>query len=424
MILKNGRLRSPKLLQVTTAMLLVTYSLLLQAADKWSIGFNEPFVAQYLLHQGLGCNIDFDPANGNNISNCPSNMRPMALNEIDARLYDLATNQHVGIYREIIPVAMLHPIPGTTRYDKVLDVVDIYENYNLKLVLAFGLTVPSWMDVASNWQPMPQADADWDILKNHLSWEMGNLIKYLWDNERISQDWIRTHLFIEGFNEFDSLESVVGNNLDNDPSNDKNMFSTPLRAAQLQGGIQWVLDYYGIETQMLMPSIVGQWDKLNGIIDDIETWWYLALYYAYGGDGYPNLHLYRDDLYPDGTHGGAARMIEKVQESLQLLNTAIPSHYQNKIFLGEAGAADNYADCASALVGNKLSIPQREVFYRGIAEDSLINTMTMGITFWRLMNLPANWIPGVPCESFFGVVHDDNSGYKQVGIELFNYLKD
>lgn len=372
------------------------------AANKWTIGFNEPFIQQYMLSKGLYCISNHVPGSGTH-SNCPENTTPRSYSEIDSRLYDLSTNQHVGVFREILSVAQLRPEPGVNRFREAADIIDIYENYNLQVIFAFGITIPYWMSpgVENMWHPMPTSDAHWNTLKNNLSFAMGDFIKYLWDDPRISKSWIRDRLYIEGFNEFNDLKT--GPNAT--PANSTSK-STIARLVGLEGGINWVLNSYGISVgQQLMPSLSADAGTLN-------TW--LSDYYVnYNGQSKPNVHL-----YPRGAT--AATQISAIRDGMTQIssNPDIPPLLANKIVLGETGTYDVFPPICNGNYG--LSIPERELLYKGIAADSTIASKTEAITFWRLMNLPESMNHG--CEGTYGVVHQDNSGYKKIATDLFNYL--
>ncbi|ALN64841.1 hypothetical protein GLA29479_3990 [Lysobacter antibioticus] len=385
------------------------------AADKWSIGFNEPYIAQYLMERGFDCK---ETIGGSVVDvPCNTNMRPVSFDRISRRLFDLADKQHVGAFREIIPVSLLHPErTNTDRYSYVADVVNLYEDYNLHLILTFGTPVPNWMSGGSHFAPMPESDTTWTQLKNNLSWEMGGLVNYLANDPRISREWLRTRLYVEGFNEFDS---VAGVRPDGSVST---VFSTPERAADLQGGINFVLNHYGVVTNQTTPSITGAHETfLNNAGGDwsISARNYMGAYYAVGGGGYPNVHLYRSG----GSPPTADKMLSALRAGIVEVGKFVPTAYRGKMLLGEVGSFDLTSFCSPPQPHVGLPIAERDSLYRKIAADPTIGNATHMITFWRLMNLPMGSVPGHPCEPTYGVVHDDDSGYKQVGLELFDYLK-
>ena len=401
-------------LKYLTFPLVILFSGNLYSASKWDIGFNEPFVAQYLLSKNLYCITDYDPnaptydpyndPYDRSHPNCPENMVSRDLNSIRSRILDLASNQHVGMYREIIPVAQLRPEPNINRYAEAADIINIYEDYNLKVVVSLGITIPLWMSSGTEnmWHPMPTGDSDWDTLKNNLSWTMGDFVKYLWDDERISQDWIRTHLIIEGFNEFNALKTGPYAS----PANSYlSMTDSVTRLKSYEGGINYVLNHHNVQVyEHLMPSLSADGTTMSS---------YLSKYYVnHGGQSKPNVHIYFSQNAQT-----AAQKLAEAEDTINKIEQSMPSHLLGEIYLTETGSHDIWPPiCSGGL--NGLPVADREVLYRSMAESSIINSATAGIAFWRLMNLPqAN------CEALYGVVHQDNSGYKKVGTDLFDYLK-
>jgi hypothetical protein len=366
------------------------------AADKWSIGFNEPFISGYMKSKGHWC------------AECPTNTYQADATLINSRILDLASQRHVGAFREIIPLAALRPSSTTNHYDDAIDIISIYSNYNLKLTLTFGLPIPLWMSpTGSTWTPMPASDQEWATLKNALSLEMGNLVQVLWNSPRVNRTWMKTHLFIEGFNEFDSLQNTSGSTAN----------ASPARAADLQNGIQWYLNLYGTSVQTLMPSVVGAYTGYGTGVADSQAQ-YIADYYQLYGTGLPNAHIY---VRNDFEFQGYADLVNKLRSRVLSIDQALPTALKGKLVIGETGAADRVPpNCTAQSPGGSLDIAQRDSYYAAIAFDSEINSRAGMILFWRLMNLPANQLPS--CEAYFGVVHDDNSGYKAVGLNLFNYL--
>lgn len=386
---------------IAVAVWMAAWTTSLHAADKWDIGFNEPFVAGYM--QLI-----------NQCEQCPTNSYPASAAMMAARVGDLAGNHHVGIYREIIPVQALRPSPGVNRYDTAIDILSVYSNYNVNLVITFGLPIPAWMSVTGDrGLVMPESDTDWTTLKNTLSWEMGNFVKALWDSPRINKTWLQERVYIEGFNEFDSLLTL---------SNQRNRAS-PQRAADLQNGIQTVLNYYGIPVKTSMPSVVGVYAGYVPTPTNIQAQ-YMADYYAAGGTGVPNAHIY---VRNDNAGQGYVDLLGKLRLQVQAINAWLPTSQRGRLIIGETGAADRLAPyCTSASAGATLDIAQRDQYYAAVAADPTINAQVDKILFWRMMNLPVAQVTQAQidgCEAFYGVVNDDNSSYKNIGLNLFNYLE-
>lgn len=285
---------------ITKAIIITTLTFMTKAnaADKWHIGFNEPFVTGYMQSIGYTC------------FGCPGNTYTASYNQISSRLLDLASNQHVGMYREIIPVSMLHPAQNEIRHSAAIDLLALYSDYDLNLVIAFGLPIPQWMISNNNvLQPMPSDDIAWNTLKNHLAKEMGDFALALWNSPKIRRDWLQTRVFIEGFNEFDSIQDSSGSNI----------YSSPTRAADLQNGIQWYLNYYDLPIQTLMPSLAGVYSGsgYSSLTPSQKIGTFMVDYYAASGSGWPNAHIYTG---PNSTESaGYTEMLNKVRDSINVI---------------------------------------------------------------------------------------------------------
>jgi len=365
------------------------------AASKWDIGFNEPFVAGYMQQVGQ-------------CEQCPTNSYPANPSMVASRLLDLVGTQHVGVYREIIPLRALRPTSTTNRYETAIDILSIYSNYNANLVITFGLPIPDWMSqTGSRDQIMPVDDASWTVLKNSLSQETGDFVRALWNSPRINRTWLQERVYFEGFNEFDSLLTVQ-NTRDH---------ASPQRAADLQNGIQTVLNSYGLPVHTLMPSVVGVYAGYSTQPPNLIAK-YMSDYYAAGGTGLPNAHIYVNA----NASQGASFMLAGLRAQVVAISNALPASMKGQLYIGETGAADRLAPyCTADSQASTLDIAERDGYYASVAMDPTIASRTHTILFWRLMNLPIAQLP--QCDALYGVVHDDNSGYKGVGTNLFNYLK-
>jgi hypothetical protein len=380
------------------------------ALSTWSVGLNEIFIQEYLEQQGLTA-----------CAQCPKNARNRTLNEINCRVLDLAGSRHVGVYREIIPLYMVQPVsnfndPTNLLYrQKIFDVLQKYAAYNVNLILSFGGAFPQWMSpqfdrLDGNWCPWPAASdsATFETLKNNMSWAIGNLINDM-KNRGIPALWIQNSLFIEGLNEFDATQGrrfvngawiCTGDPPDpGDPPYGTHPYrdATPARAASLQGGINFVLNSYGIANRQTSPSVAGYFPfGLPTVADNIGR--FLSDYYANAGEGYPSLHFY----WPD---------ISEIANALNVINGYVPAQWQNQLVLSETGQPEyNPTDCGPEQPG----LPVRDFFYRDLAADPTITARTMLLAFWRTMDL------GGGCE--FGVTTADNRSYKPVGNNLFAFL--
>jgi hypothetical protein len=155
--------------------------------NKWAVGVNALFIMEYAMSLGIPC------------PNCPGNVAPHTLAEIQATLLDLAANQHVGTFREIIPFELLSPngtndpsgvqMPvDSTNYAAIDAVISLYEQYNLHLILSIGNPVPAWAAPWGNgygcFVPSYATDpTDFMTFKNNLGWTVGNYLnQVLWDS--------------------------------------------------------------------------------------------------------------------------------------------------------------------------------------------------------------------------------------------------
>jgi hypothetical protein len=136
---------------------------------------NTLFVAEYALSRGIQC------------TNCPGNIQPRTLPEIAAVIIDLAINQHVRAFREIIPLQLLAPnaMRSSTRTTVAVDssnyaiidsIIALFKRQKLHLILALGNPIPAWAAPWGNgyscFLPPATDTADFLVLKNNgSSWK-------------------------------------------------------------------------------------------------------------------------------------------------------------------------------------------------------------------------------------------------------------
>lgn len=367
---------------------------------KWRVGFGHQAISGYLQARGA-CTAPW----------CVTNSDNGSLIEIQSRLYDLLANQHVGIFREIVPLNELHPVERTFNYSYAADVIRYYSGYNAHLVLSFGLPLPAWMTKGTQTyiNVMPDSDEDWNTLMNYIAVEVVNLVGVLWNDPRISRDWMRTRLFLDGFNEFDSLKNAAP------PFSNSNSKATPQRAAQLYNAIVSRLSAKGIQINSLSPSIVG----VHPVYDIPE---YLQEYYRQQGGGLPNAHIYLDIRKSPA----AADFVRAFNARIEAINSKLPAVYKNNIFIGEVGAAArNEAAYCQSSDQNSMDPTQREGLFEMLAKDADVNARLHSLVFWRLMKLRPD--PSYGCEAFFGVASRKDVApyieYESAGKKLFDYLK-
>ena len=102
------RLRNRDFLLISAAALAAVTLQISAAAPTWSVGFNEPWIAQYMLGRNVSC------------PDCPRNMQPRSLSELQCRVLNMASQQHVGVYREIVPFKLIQPQADFNHPDNVL----------------------------------------------------------------------------------------------------------------------------------------------------------------------------------------------------------------------------------------------------------------------------------------------------------------
>lgn len=369
------------------------------AADKNHVGFNEEWVTSYLIEQGKSC------------SDCPTNNVPLSFDAINNIIYDLATNRHVGAFREIIPVSLIVPTSSTNNYSQIIQLLSIYSGYNLHLTIALGLPLPPYMtQTGSDFTVMPDSGSSWTTLKNSLAYAIGGLVDAMYQSGTISRQWMATNLTIEGFNEFDSLEDPTGSTAQ----------STPQRAADLEDGIATVIGSYdNIGTTYAMPSVSGAYSGYAAGIDARSQ--YVADYYTSGGIGAPNVHIYAPNDNPSTTY---AEELNGVRGEVENIVAKVPASYSGQLILGETGNADaTPPGCPvnNGTYGISIDPAQRAIEYEAFASDEYLIANTATLLFWRLMELnPADFPSG--CEAFYGVLDYSSVSYNSVGTNLFNYL--
>lgn len=358
----------------------------------WSVGFNETLIDGYIKFAQA------QPPDPN------SNIPARNISATSPILYDLASNRHVGAFREILPLADIEPTYlSQANYPYIEDVIASYSALNVDLIVSLGLPLPSWMSDTGYSCVLPPDTASWNLLKNSISESAGRLMLYLWNSSRISRAWLQTHFYLEGFNEFDNLLSTDCKTL---------AYATPLRAADLQNGIQWSLDSSGIQVQTLMPSIVGanegQLYPAATTAGQAMGFFIRDYYNRYFGTGLPNVHYYSGQTTAAGYAADVANGIAQI-------SSALPAQYQGSLVLGETAGPTAAADCSSGL-----PVSERTQLLASLASSATIQANVRLLTFWRLMDLPTGYKTG--CEAHYGAMDSDGSSYYSSAIELFGFL--
>lgn len=377
------------------------------AAGKYNIGFSETFITSYMNSIGKYCTSPSTQI-------CPDNFVKTTYSNIAYILNDLAGNQHVGAYREVIPLNLLFNDDGSNNTSDVLKIIEVYSAYNVNLTITFAVPIPRYMSVnGSQFAIMPTSDADWNTLQNTLSNAIIYFIGAMSSDSNISHQWMASRLLLEGFNEFDGLTNLSG----------YTDSSTAQRAAELQNEIQSMLNYYGLSVQTTTPSIGGSLLS-NGGVRSIQQ--FLSDYYAYGGGGKPSVHLY----IPGAST--AAQVVYYMDSVLTGLNgnngilSVIPSNLKGQLIISESSSSTVTSGYCNASP-NYPALPssQKALELSSIASDPIINSNVQTLLFWRLMQLDPTTLRANEnlCEAFFGVATYNGTGYTPAGMNLFNYLK-
>jgi hypothetical protein len=340
---------------------------------------------QYMLHSNMSC------------PDCPRNEQPRSLDEISCRLLDLASEQHVGTFREILPFKLVQPEqdfedPTNARARQLAaQVLSLYAGYNLNVILAFDCPLPAWMGVSA-WCPIPQLanTTAWSELKNTLSYTIAHFVAWLATpgpaGGGLDRNWLHTHFLLEPWNEFDAVA---------DADCKKSKAPSAERAADLQGGVTFALKATGafVDANMpvqIMPSVTGSqgsWSK------------YVASYYAVGGTGYPSTHWYGCD-------------VQALEAHVTEVEAVLPAQYKGQHVLGETGCALVTQDCPT---GGTMAL--RTAFLRGLANSPVLNSACRDVLFWRVMAL-AN-TSSLGCDATFGVTMVNNTFYDAAGRAFF-----
>lgn len=348
----------------------------------WGVGLNEMWIAQTML-----------ASNSSICPGCPGNMQPRTLAEATCRLLDLAGQQHVGVFREIVPFSLVQPdvdfnSPTNQRNRAlILAVLQLYAGYNSNLIFTFGLPLASWMPINSGWCPIPPLSdpGSWALLKNSTSWLVGQFVHWVATESGLPAAWVQSKFFVEPWNEFDASADTSCTFPSTAPS--------PERMADLSGGVNFVL--HALNTppvSLLAPSVTGSYPGV--------AWApYLARFRNVGGVGTLNVHGYACD----------PSVLESIVQGV--LDT-LPG----PIIVGETGCALQTAACSS---GVEAPDSTRAAFFQGLASNPGIQSATQFVVFWRTLQLSDT---SQGCEATYGLTSADDSSYFPSAAQLFQSL--
>jgi hypothetical protein len=338
-----------------------------------------------------------------NIKGLPTNTVYRPLPDEALWIRDLAVNHHVRLFRDIFPVAMLagKAAEDQSYWGQLVQTIDVFRSLNVRLVLDFSYPLPEWMIPPEDSNSTCKAVMDlgrWPQLKNSMSWAIGGFVAAMaQDPSRMA--WMRLNLFLEPLNEVDNEKCGL----------------TPAQAADLYNGIVYVLGKYGVEVQILSPSFVNNKPS------------FVSAYYAAGGGGLPNVHIYTPhNSTPDST-------IHFLRAQLGKYQAAVPREMRTRFFMTETGVALSTADDQphSNTSGAVMNEADRNVLYQEIINDPTINQSTEAVVFWRLYDLPqtpglygAPEIKGIEGEGYYGIVDSRGSAYTSVAQSIFDGIRD
>lgn len=202
----------------------------------------------------------------------------------------------VHVAREVVPELAMED--KTIFYPAALPVVQAYAANGFTLILA--LARPAAGQDLSNGQINCMIPSQWPQTATIWANTVSSFIAYLGANG-VPASWLATHLLIDPYNEFDSLQTSA-----NGACPATTDFGTPARAAQLSQAMAGL----PITTPSLATGGYGT---------------YLTAYYAAGGLGCPNVHIYYTPTE------------DKLATTLELLAETSATAPACKVILGEFG---------------------------------------------------------------------------------------
>lgn len=218
----------------------------------------------------------------------------------------------VHVAREIIPELALE---DAAIFQAMLPVVQAYAANGFTLILALGR--PASGEDLSNGQINCMITSQWPATATRWANALAAFITYLGANG-VPTAWLASHLMIDPYNEFDSVlddHCAAG-------------WGTPQRAVQLSRALA------SLPATVLAPSLAtGNYGP------------YLMAFYAAGGHGCPNIHIYYTATE------------DKLAFTQQLLADTAATAPQCKVVLGEFGVATANAtdDAIGATLVNGLA---------------------------------------------------------------------
>ena len=169
--------------------------------------------------------------------------------------------------------------------------------------------------------------------------------------------------------------------------------------------MQLVFDQAGLKNEVTAPSVVnvfrvatltagktGRFGKMNA---------YLTDYYAAGGSGRPNVHLYFDPHWAERPDTLGKILASQVDD----LTRSIPDAYKRSALVGEFGV-DERSDVAKCNA-HAMDADSRATLYQQVVNNPTVKRDLQMILFWRLFSLKNLMKPADNCDQFFGMTTND-----------------
>jgi hypothetical protein len=335
-----------------------------------SFGFNEAFIWGYIQSQGTVC------------SDCSTNSPAVPLPAIQSYLSVLAQSG-IHVARDIVPERY---VSDPSKYPLAATVLKEYQNRNFTTIVSLAWPVA---DLLGRCFGTGGTSTVFDHAAYNYSAAAAKFLLYMKGRSDIDQNWLATRLLIEPWNEFDGIcNGSTG---------------SPEKAARYQGIMQMVFDSAGIKNEVLMPSIVNVYKgKMSGsgggMFSTLRL--YLNAYYASGGSGRPNIHIY---FNPNLTHG--VHSIKTIPRSgLESVGSSVPPPYKNTTIIGEIGVATS--STVPKCNANALQDVSRAILYTDVIKSRVFNRKAQMILFWRLFGLAGLMRPVDACDQFYGVTNN------------------
>lgn len=354
-----------------------------------SLGFNETFITGYGLYNGYKC----PEWNGTTINQC-NNYLPVSLPTIRGYL-DALVKMNIKVHREIVSV-LFYNDPNNFNY--IVTVLKEFQKRNMTLILANGFPIETQY-THNHILCLPRDQKKFQDLAYNIAGYTENLFKRLRQSNQLDESWLQNNIKIEPWNEFDATTGELENGECDSGSNYS--YGSPQKAAVLQQVMAYVFYLSGFSNEIIMPSIINTFSgKLSSDPTSLEDKYaiYLNDYYAAGGKGRPNLHI-----YPVSTDS-ESNAINVIPNVLARARLKVPNHLQNHFIVSETGLPLHSSSCTIGVNEDK-----RDRVYQGQITHPLINSSTDMLIYWRLARFNSIAPDGsqLGCESQLGVVRED-----------------